>query len=166
MFKRLKIAAIGSLALVVLPISAVQADSSTPIKVVSSKTVTGSRMKVFVSGDTENSGPLWSAKIPTKMKIKKDYSGYGGVLMFKITPLVSGEEKDDIRINIALWSSGGKRIEDRTLYDWSPVSPATDFEYFVFGSNGAKPGKYFWVITTSSSSYEGTGELKVPVTIQ
>ena len=87
---------------------------------------------------------------------------------FKLKNVASGgqgEEKDDVRLTIALWSAGGKEIQERTLFDWSPVSSTTNFEYRIFGDDGVKPGKYFWVITTYSSKYEGEGQLKVPVSI-
>ena len=152
----------------VIPISTSSADSDTKAKIISTKSVSGTRTIVKVSGAQSESGVLWTAKIPTKMKLAKDYSSYAGMVNFKFKNVVDGadgEERDDVRITVALWSVGGKKIEDRTLYDWSPVSATTDMEYRIFGSSGAKPGKYVWLITTSSSKYEGEGQIKVPVTI-
>jgi hypothetical protein len=150
------------------PLIPAQADSGTPVKVLASSTVTGNRTMVKVSGATSPSGPLWTAKIPTSIKLSRDSLGYSGMVTFKFKNIASdldGEEKSDVRITVALWSIGGKKIEDRTLYDWSPVSSTTDFEYRIFGSDGARPGKYVWLITTASSKYEGTGQLKIPVVI-
>lgn len=144
------------------------ADSGTPAKILASTTVTGNRTMEKVSGATTQSGPLWTAKIPTKMKLSKDSQGYSAMVTFKFKNIASGavgEEKDDVRITVALWSAGGKQIQDRTLYDWSPVSSTTDFEYRIFGADGARPGKYFWLITTSSSQYAGESQKKVAVTI-
>ena len=158
-----------ALAAGVLPSFAAVADSGSPVKVLSSTSVTGNRTMVKVSGATAQSGPLWSAKIPTKMKLAKDSTGYAGKVIFNFKNIASdtvGEEKNEVRITVALWSSGGKKIQERTLYDWSPVSSTTEMEYRIFGSDGAKPGKYVWLITTGSASYEGTGQIKVPVTIQ
>jgi hypothetical protein len=151
-----------------VPFSVAHSDSGTPVKVLASKTVTGTRIMVKVSGDAPLSGPLWSSKIPTKMKLSKDSLGYSGMVNLKLKNIASGaqgQEKDDVRVTVALWSAGGKKIQDRTIYDWSPVSSITNFEYRIFGSDGVKPGKYVWVITTYSSKYEGEGQLKVPVSI-
>ena len=151
-----------------MPLSATHADSGTPAKISASKTVTGTRPLVKVSGDAPLSGPLWTAKIPTKMKLSKSYGELSGMVNFKLKNVASGgqgEEKDDVRVTITLWSAGGKEIQERTLFDWSPVSSTTNFEYRIFGDDGVKPGKYFWVITTYSSKYEGEGQLKVPVSI-
>jgi hypothetical protein len=151
-----------------MPLAVTHADSGTPAKILASKTVTGNRAMVKVNGDAPLSGPLWNAKIPTKMKLSKSYSEYSGMVNFKLKNIASnaeGEEKDDVRVTIALWSAGGKLIQERTLYDWSPVSSITNFEYRIFGADGVKPGKYVWVITTSSSEYQGEGQLKVPVSI-
>ncbi len=151
-----------------MPLSATHADSGTPAKITASKTVTGTRPLVKVSGDAPLSGPLWTAKIPTKMKLSKSYGELSGMVNFKLKNVASGgqgEEKDDVRLTIALWSAGGKEIQERTLFDWSPVSSTTNFEYRIFGDDGVKPGKYFWVITTYSSKYEGEGQLKVPVSV-
>lgn len=152
----------------IVPLSIAQADSGTPVKVLASKTVTGTRVMEKVNGDTPLSGPLWNSKIPTKMKLAKDSLGYSGMVNLKLKNIASGEqgqEKDDVRVTVALWSAGGKKVQDRTLYDWSPVSSTTDFEYRIFGSDGVKPGKYVWVITTYSSQFAGEGQLKVPVSI-
>lgn len=151
-----------------MPLSATHADIGTPAKISASKTVTGTRAMVKVSGDAPLSGPLWTAKIPTKMKLSKSYGQLSGMVNFKLKNVASGgqgEEKDDVRVTIALWSAGGKEIQERTLFDWSPVSATTDFEYRIFGDDGVKAGKYVWVITTYSSKYEGEGQLKVPVSI-
>jgi hypothetical protein len=151
-----------------LPVSVSQADSGTPAKILASKTVTGTRAMVKVSGDAPLSGPLWTAKIPTKMKLSKSYGEYSGMVNFKLKNVASdgdGEKKDDVRVTIALWSAGGKEIQERTLFDWSPVSSLTSFEYRIFGADGVKPGKYVWVITTASFEYAGEGQLKVPVSI-
>jgi hypothetical protein len=151
-----------------LPLSISQADSGTPAKISASKTVTGTRAMVKVSGDAPLSGPLWTAKIPTKMKLSKSYGELSGMVNFKLKNVAAntdGEMKDDVRVTIALWSAGGKEIQERTLFDWSPVSRLTSFEYRIFGSDGVKPGKYFWVITTASFAYAGEGQLKVPVSI-
>ena len=99
------------------------------------------------------------------MKLTKDYSGYSGKVLIKFKNLATGEDQYDARINVALWSVGGKKVDDRTLYDWSPVSSSTDFEFPIYGFDGVKKGKYIWVITTSSSKYEGESEIKVPVSI-
>jgi len=166
--KTVSLLSLSALITGIAPLSIAQADSGTPAKILASTTVTGNRTMVKVSGDTPQSGPLWSAKIPTKMKLSKSYSEFSGMVNFKIKNIASnsqGEEKDDVRLTIALWSSGGKKIQDRTLYDWSPVSSITNFEYRIFGSDGVKPGKYVWVFTTYSSKYEGEGQLKVPVLI-
>ena len=152
----------------VLPLSVSQADSGTPAKISATKSVTGTRLLVKVSGDAPLSGPLWTAKIPTKMKLSKSYGQLSGMVNFKLKNVASGgqgEEKDDVRVTIALWSAGGKEIQERTLFDWSPVSATTDFEYRIFGDDGVKAGKYVWVITTYSSKYEGEGQLKVSVSI-
>ena len=159
---------LSSLLFGLMPLSATQADSGTPAKISASKTVTGTRAMVKVSGDAPLSGPLWTAKIPTKMKLSKSYGQLSGMVNFKLQNVASGgqgEEKDDVRVTITLWSAGGKEIQERTLFDWSPVSSTTNFEYRIFGDDGVKAGKYFWVITTYSSKYEGEGQLKVPVSI-
>lgn len=151
-----------------MPLSVTHADSGTPAKILASKSVTGTRAMVKINGDAPLSGPLWTAKIPTKMKLSKSYSEYSGMVNFKLKNVASdeeGEEKEEVRVTIALWSAGGKLIQERTLYDWSPVSSTTNFEYRIFGADGVKPGKYVWVITTASSSYQGEGKLKVPVSI-
>ena len=151
-----------------VPLSVAHADSGTPAKVLASKTVTGTRAMVKVSGDAPLSGPLWTGKIPTKLKLSKDSLGYSGMVNFKFKNVASdseGEKKDDVRVTVALWSAGGKLIQDRTLYDWSPVSSITNFEYRIFGSDGVKPGKYIWVIRTHSSDYQGDGQQKIPVSI-
>jgi hypothetical protein len=151
-----------------MPLAVTHADSGTPAKILASKTVTGNRAMVKVNGDAPLSGPLWNAKIPTKMKLSKSYGQLSGMVNFKLKNVASGgqgEEKDDVRVTITLWSAGGKEIQERTLYDWSPVSSMTDFEYRIFGDDGVKAGKYVWVITTHSSKYEGEGQLKVPVSI-
>lgn len=148
-----------------LPVNVVQASSSTPVKVLASKSLSGNRERVFNSGETAMSEYLWSASFPTKMKLTKDYSGYSGKVLIKFKNLATGEDQYDARINVALWSVGGKKVDDRTLYDWSPVSSSTDFEFPIYGFDGVKKGKYIWVITTSSSKYEGESEIKVPVSI-
>ena len=151
-----------------MPNSVSQADSGTPAKISATKTVTGTRAMVKVSGAAPLSGPLWTAKIPTKMKLSKSYGELSGMVNFKLKNVASGgdgEVKDDVRVTIALWSAGGKEIQERTLFDWSPVSTMTDFEYRIFGTDGVKPGKYVWVITTASFEYAGEGQLKVPVSI-
>ena len=119
----------------IVPLSIAQADSGTPVKVLASKTVTGTRAMVKVGGDAPLSGPLWTGKIPTKLKLSKDSLGYSGMVNFKFKNVASdseGEKKDDVRVTVALWSAGGKLIQDRTLYDWSPVSSITNFEYRIF----------------------------------
>jgi hypothetical protein len=151
-----------------VPLSITHADSGTPAKVLASKNVTGTRAMVKVGGDAPLSGPLWTGKIPTKMKLSKDSLGYSGMVNFKFKNVASdseGEKKDDVRVTVALWSAGGKLIQDRTLYDWSPVSSVTNFEYRIFGSDGVRPGKYVWVIRTHSSDYQGEGQQKIPVSI-
>jgi hypothetical protein len=151
-----------------VPLSITHADSGTPAKVLASKNVTGTRAMVKVGGDAPLSGPLWTGKIPTKMKLSKDSLGYSGMVNFKFKNVASdseGEKKDDVRVTVALWSAGGKLIQDRTLYDWSPVSRVTNFEYRIFGSDGVRPGKYVWVIKTHSSDYQGEGQQKIPVSI-
>lgn len=168
--KSRRITTIMAVALVstLIPYAPAVADSGTPAKVLASTTVTGNRTMVKVSGATTQSGPLWTAKIPTKIKLSKDSSGSSGMVTFKIKNIASGadgEEAEDVRVTIALWSAGGKQIQDRTLYDWSPVSSTTDFEYRIFASDGARPGKYVWLITTSSATYEGSSQKKVSVTI-
>lgn len=152
----------------IVPLSITQADSGTPVKVLASETVTGTRTMVKVSGDAPLSGPLWTGKIPTKIKLSKNSLGYSGMVNFKFKNVASdseGEKKDDVRVTVALWSAGGKLIQERTLYEWSPVSSITNFEYRIFGSDGVKPGKYVWVIKTHSSDYQGEGQLKIPVSI-
>jgi hypothetical protein len=166
--KFVSVSSLTFLILALTPLSVSQADSGTPAKISASKTVTGTRAMVKVSGDAPLSGPLWTAKIPTKMKLSKSYGQLSGMVNFKLKNVASGgqgEEKDDVRVTITLWSAGGKEIQERTLFDWSPVSATTDFEYRIFGDDGVKAGKYVWVITTYSSKYEGEGQLKVPVSI-
>jgi len=166
--KLVSVLSLSGLLVGLMPLSVTHADSGTPAKISASKTVTGTRAMVKVSGDAPLSGPLWTAKIPTKMKLSKSYGELSGMVNFKLRNVAAntdGEMKDDVRVTIALWSAGGKEIQERTLFDWSPVSSMTSFEYRIFGSDGVKPGKYVWVITTGSFSYAGEGQLKVPVSI-
>jgi hypothetical protein len=143
------------------------ADSSTPVKVITSKTYYGNRTIQYQSGATDISDDLWKAKIPTKISMKKDYSGYlSGKVVIKFQNIAPSDEGKDVRIEVALWTSGGKKVNDRTLYDWSPVSDTTTFDFPIYSFDEIKKGKYIWVITTYNYQYSGEGVIKVPVTFQ
>jgi hypothetical protein len=146
-------------------ISEAWADSSTPAKVLSSKSVFGQRTIVYTNGNTESSGDLWSAKIPTKVKMKTELKSLTGTIPIKFRPLIQGEDLDRLRIEVQLWTVSGKKVSDRTLYDWSPVSPTTTMDFLIFISDKIKAGKYIWVIITSDNRYSGEGTLKIPVTL-
>ena len=152
---------IFSLCLSLAPLEIASADSS--VRVLSSKTVNGSRIRIFTNGDSAPSGTLWTAKIPTKIRLNHDSSGYGGMVLFKIRNTASGEESSQTRISITLWSAGGKKISNHKLFDWSPVSSTTDLDYPIYGDDQVRPGKYVWVIETTNYLYDGKGEVKVPV---
>ena len=141
------------------------ADSSTPAKILAATNVTGNRTIVYESGRTEQSGDLWQAKIPTKIKLSPPSSQLSGTVKIQFSRLIQGEDGDSIRIEVALWTTGGKKIDDRTLFEWSPVSPSTTMEFKIYSFDKVKAGKYFWVITTSDYRYEGQGQLKIPVTL-
>jgi hypothetical protein len=108
------------------------------------------------------SANLWNAKVPTKIKI---YRSEINVIPFNFKPLVGYSDIEDIRIEIALWSKAGKKITDSTLFDWNPTGGTTIEEVSFYNDGKVKSGSYFWLITTSSYSYEGKGELRVPLTI-
>jgi hypothetical protein len=106
---------------------------------------------------------LWSTKVPTSIRI---YKNEINVIPFKFKPLISYSEIEDIRIEIALWSKAGKQITDSTLFDWNPTGGTTIEEVSFYNDGKVKSGSYFWLITTSSSTYDGKGEIRVPLKIQ
>ena len=132
-------------------------------KFLASKKYSGNKEIVYQNGNTELSEDLWSAKIPTKIKI---YKREINVISFKFKPLIPYSDIEDIRIEIALWSKAGKPIADSTLFDWNPTGGTTIEELSFFNDGKIKAGSYFWLITTSHLSYEGKGEIRVPLTIQ
>jgi hypothetical protein len=132
-------------------------------KFLASKTYAGNKEIVYQNGNTELSEDLWSARIPTKIKI---YKREINVISFKFKPLIPYSDIEDIRIEIALWSKAGKPIADSTLFDWNPTGGTTIEELSFFNDGKIKAGSYFWLITTSHLSYEGKGEIRVPLTIQ
>jgi len=134
-------------------------------KVLTSQVVTGSRQIIYNSGDTAQSPGLWTARIPTKIQVFKSVTGYEGDVNIAFRPKVTGSDLTDLRVTVTLWTIGGKSINDRTIYEWSPVSPTTNFNFYLYGTMEVKPGKYFWVIKTYSSSFQGDGEIKVPLTM-
>ena len=149
---------------VVIALSGVQpAFADLTVKILSSKAYSGNKQIVYESGATEMSPKLWSAKIPTKIKI---YKGDINVIPFNFKPLVAYSEIEDIRIEIALWSKSGKKIDDSTLFDWNPTGGNTIEELSFYNDGKIKSGSYFWLITTSHYAYEGKGEIRVPLTIQ
>lgn len=133
------------------------------VKVITSKTVSGDKEIIYVSGETETSPTYWSAKVPTKMKIYKDEIN---VIPFKFKPLVSYSDVENIRIEIVLWSKAGKKIDSARLYDWNPTGGTTIEDFSFYNRGKLKAGSYLWVITTTDYRYDGKGEIKVPVTIQ
>ena len=150
--------------LLVLVLSGTQmAFADVNVKVITSKTFTGDKEIVYVSGDTDISPTLWSTKVPTKMKI---YKREINVIAFKFKPLVGFSDIENIRIETALWSKAGKKITDSSLFDWNPTGGTTIEEVSFYNDGKIKAGSYFWVITTTDYRYEGKGEIKVPVTIQ
>ena len=151
-------------ALVVAAIAGAQpAFADVNAKFLASKTYSGNKEIVYENGNTELSEDLWSAKIPTKIKI---YKREINVIQFKFKPLVPYSDIEDIRIEVALWSKAGKPIADSTLFDWNPTGGTTIEELSFFNDGKLKTGSYFLLITTSHSSYEGKGEIRVPLTIQ
>jgi hypothetical protein len=153
-----------SVLVVVVALSGIQpAFADLTVKVLSSKSYSGKKQIVYESGSTEMSANLWSAKVPTKIKI---YKGDINIIPFNFKPLVSYSEIEDIRIEIALWSKAGKKIDDSTLFDWNPTGGNTIEELSFYNDGKIKSGSYFWLITTSSFQYEGKGEIRVPLTIQ
>lgn len=138
------------------------ASADVNVKVLTSKTVTGNKEIVYVSGETDISPNLWSTKVPTKMKI---YKNEINVISFKFKPLVPYSEIENIRIETALWSKAGKKIDSSTLFDWNPTGGTTIEDVSFYNNGKVKAGAYFWVITTTDYRYEGKGEIKVPVTI-
>ena len=139
------------------------ADAEVNAKFLASKTYSGNKEIVYENGNTELSEDLWSAKIPTKIKI---YKREINVISFKFKSLIPYSDIEDIRIEIALWSKAGKPIADSTLFDWNPTGGTTIEELSFFNDGKIKAGSYFWLITTSHLSYEGKGEIRVPLTIQ
>lgn len=151
-------------ALLVLSIVGVQpAFADVNVKILGSKSLSGKKQIVYESGRTEMSGNLWSAKVPTKIKI---YRSEINIIPFNFKPLISYNEIEDIRIEIALWSQAGKKITDSTLFDWNPTGGNTIEEVSFYNDGKVRAGSYFWLITTSSSSYEGEGHIRVPLRIQ
>jgi hypothetical protein len=152
-----------SVLVVVVTLSGVQpAFADVNVKVLTSKSYSGNKQLVYESGRTEMSANLWNAKVPTKIKI---YRSEINVIPFNFKPLVGYSDIEDIRIEIALWSKAGKKITDSTLFDWNPTGGTTIEEVSFYNDGKVKSGSYFWLITTSSYSYEGKGELRVPLTI-
>ena len=139
------------------------ADAEVNAKFLASKTYSGNKEIVYENGNTELSEDLWSAKIPTKIKI---YKREINVISFKFKSLIPYSDIEDIRIEIALWSKAGKPIADSTLFDWNPTGGTTIEELSFFNDGKIKAGSYFWLITTSHLIYEGKGEIRVPLTIQ
>lgn len=66
-------------------------------KFLTSKTYSGNKEIVYQNGNTELSEDLWSAKIPTKIKI---YKREINVISFKFKPLIPYSDIEDIRIEI------------------------------------------------------------------
>jgi hypothetical protein len=153
------------LALICNSIPFASADYDTPARILSSKTVSGSRTIEYVSGNTEESGILWTAKVPTKMKLSGPRSSLSGKVTLKVANLATSSEKSELRVTFALFSKSCKPITDRTIYEWSPVSRTTELEINIYQSDKIRAGQYFWVITTYNYQYSGKGELKVPVTL-
>ncbi len=133
------------------------------VKILSSKPYSGNKELVYESGRVEMSANLWSTKVPTSIRI---YKNEINVIAFKFKPLISYSEIEDIRIEIALWSKAGKQITDSTLFDWNPTGGTTIEEVSFYNDGKVKSGSYFWLITTSSSTYDGKGEIRVPLKIQ
>ena len=141
------------------------ANSDTPAKVISSKYVEGSRTRVFVSGNTADSGTLWSAKVPTKIKLSGSRSALTGKIRLKVANVASDDERNGLNVNFAIWAKDGRKITDRTVYQWSPVSPSTLLEISIFEMDKLRAGSYTWVITTENFSYEGKGEIQLPLKV-
>ena len=139
------------------------ADAEVNAKFLASKTYSGNKEIVYENGNTELSEDLWSAKIPTKIKI---YKREINVISFKFKPLIPYSDIEDIRIEIALWSKAGKPIADTRLFDWNPTGGTTIEKLSFFNDGKIKAGSYFWLITTYHLIYEGKGEIRVPLTIQ
>ena len=139
------------------------ADAEVNAKFLASKTYSGNKEIVYQNGNTELSEDLWSAKIPTKIKI---YKREINVISFKFKPLIPYSDIEDIRIEIALWSKAGKPIADTRLFDWNPTGGTTIEKLSFFNDGKIKAGSYFWLITTYHFIYEGKGEIRVPLTIQ
>ena len=139
------------------------ADAEVNAKFLASKTYSGNKEIVYQNGNTELSEDLWSAKIPTKIKI---YKREINVISFKFKSLIPYSDIEDIRIEIALWSKAGKPIADTRLFDWNPTGGTTIEKLSFFNDGKIKAGSYFWLITTYHLIYEGKGEIRVPLTIQ
>ena len=139
------------------------ADAEVNAKFLASKTYSGNKEIFYENGNTELSEDLWSAKIPTKIKI---YKREINVISFKFKSLIPYSDIEDIRIEIALWSKAGKPIADTRLFDWNPTGGTTIEKLSFFNDGKIKAGSYFWLITTYHLIYEGKGEIRVPLTIQ
>ena len=139
------------------------ADAEVNAKFLASKTYSGNKEIVYQNGNTELSEDLWSAKIPTKIKI---YKREINVISFKFKPLIPYSDIEDIRIEIALWSKAGKPIGASRVFDWDPTGGTTIEKLSFFNDGKIKAGSYFWLITTYHFVFEGKGEIRVPLTIQ
>jgi hypothetical protein len=136
-----------SIVVVATLVGAQPAFADVNVKILSSKPYSGNKELVYESGRVEMSENLWSTKVPTSIRIYKN-------------------EINVIRIEIALWSKAGKQITDSTLFDWNPTGGTTIEEVSFYNDGKVKSGSYFWLITTSSSTYDGKGEIRVPLKIQ
>ena len=88
------------------------------------------------------------------------------MISFKFKPLIPYSDIEDIRIEIALWSKAGKPIGASRVFDWDPTGGTTIEKLSFFNDGKRTAGSYLWLMTTSHLSYEGKGEIRVPLTIQ
>jgi len=137
------------------------ASSQSKPRVATTKTIVGSVDAVMVSGDVVNTGPLWSAKFPLRMNHASD----GVDIQFK--SLVDYQTISNYRISFGLWTKGGKKIDSQVFIgdDWNPNGTTTIYTYKFYRYENLRPGTYIMVITSSQYGYEGTGVIKLPVTL-